>query len=78
MAEQKADQVLDVRGLTCPMPALKTKKAITYLKSGEVLQVLATDPATKTDIPALLKRLNAEIMSAEEDDGLFSFLIRKH
>ncbi len=68
---------LDLRGLTCPMPALKTKKAIVRMQAGQTLKVLASDRATLTDIPALLKRLDAEILEVREDDDTITFLIRK-
>jgi len=78
MAELKVvDVVLDVKGLTCPMPVLKTKKAIDGMGSGQTLEVLATDPASKGDIPAFLDRLGHELVEVSENEGVFSFLIRK-
>lgn len=47
----KADSVLDTRGLTCPMPLLKTKKTLKDLKAGQILEILGTDPGSKNDIP---------------------------
>jgi tRNA 2-thiouridine synthesizing protein A len=78
MARIKADLLLDVKGLTCPMPVLKTKKAIDGMGSGQTLEVIATDPASKADIPAFLNRLGHELVEAGEKDGIFSFLIRKN
>lgn len=78
MAGIKADLLLDVKGLTCPMPVLKTKKAIDGMGSGQTLEVIATDPASKADIPAFLNRLGHELVEAGEKDGIFSFLIRKN
>jgi len=78
MAETKAaDVILDVKGLTCPMPVIKTKKAIEGMGSGQTLEVIATDPASKRDIPVFLERLGHELVEARENDGVFSFLIRK-
>ena len=77
MAEMKADVILDVKGFTCPMPVLKTKKAIDGMGSGETLEVIATDPASKADIPAFLSRLGHELVKADEKDGIFFFLIKK-
>lgn len=78
MAECKADMVLDVKGLTCPMPVLKTKKAIDGMVLGQTIEVIATDPASRADIPALLGRLGHELLRSKEEDGVFSFLIRKN
>jgi tRNA 2-thiouridine synthesizing protein A len=79
MAEMRAaDVILDVKGLTCPMPVLKTKKAIEGMGSGQTLEVLATDPASKGDIPAFLDRLGHQLVEARENEGVFSFLIRKN
>lgn len=78
MAESKADMILDLKGLICPMPVLKTKKAIDGISSGQTLEVIATDPASKADIPAFLSRLGHELVEAVEKDGIFSFLIKKN
>ncbi len=78
MSESKADVVLDVKGLACPMPVLKTKKAIDSMGSGQTLEVIATDPASKSDIPAFLSRVGHKLVEADEKDGIFSFLIKKN
>lgn len=78
MSEIKADRTVDARGMNCPMPVLKTKKALDELSSGEVLEVTATDPGSASDIPALLKRLGHELISSKEDGGVFVFYIRKN
>lgn len=77
MAEIKADITLDARGLTCPMPVLRTKKAIDGISAGQVLEVIATDVASKADIPALINRLGHEIIEIKEAEGAITFLIRK-
>jgi len=78
MLEMKAaDVILDVKGLTCPMPVLKTKKALERMGSGQTLEVIATDPASKGDIPAILGRLGHELVETRESEGVFSFLIKK-
>ena len=77
MSDIKADQVLDTKGMNCPMPVLKTKKAIDSIKSGQVLQVISTDPGSKSDIPALLNRLGHELLATEESGKEISFFIRK-
>lgn len=77
MPEIKADQVLDAKGLNCPMPVLKTKKALDGIQAGQVLEVVATDPGSKSDIPALLNRLGHELVDTREEGGVISFFIRK-
>jgi tRNA 2-thiouridine synthesizing protein A len=77
MSDIKADLVLDTKGLNCPMPVLKTKKAIDSIKSGQVLQVISTDPGSKSDIPALLNRLGHELLKTEEAGKEISFFIKK-
>lgn len=75
--EITVDVILDVRGLCCPMPILKTKKAIDGMGSGQILEVIATDSASKADIPAFLSRVGHELVNAGEKDGIFFFLIKK-
>ncbi len=77
MSAVKADVILDTKGMNCPMPVLKTKKAIDTLQSGQVLEVLSTDQGSKSDIPALLKRLGHELMETKEEGGVIEFYIRK-
>lgn len=77
MTEVKADQVLDTKGLNCPMPVLKTKKAIDAIDSGKILEVISTDPGSKSDIPALLKRLGHELLETRESGKEIAFFIRK-
>ncbi len=77
MVEIKVDQEIDIKGLNCPMPVLKTKRALDYLKPGQILKVIATDPGVKKDIPALLERLGDELLGAEEKDGEMIFYIKR-
>jgi tRNA 2-thiouridine synthesizing protein A len=75
MADIKADVVLDTKGMNCPMPVLKTKKAIDTLQSGQVLEVISTDAGSKSDIPALLKRLG--LLETKEEGNVIEFYIKK-
>lgn len=68
---------LDARGLSCPLPVLKTKQAMDEIVAGEVLEVLATDPGAKSDIAAWSKRTGNELLETAEGDGVFKFYIRK-
>ncbi|MBF0555029.1 MAG: sulfurtransferase TusA family protein [Nitrospirae bacterium] len=77
MADIKPDEVLDTKGLNCPMPVLKTKKAIDALASGKVLEVQSTDAGSKSDIPALLSRLGHELLETKENGNVISFFIKK-
>ncbi len=77
MGEVKVDKTLDVKGLVCPMPVLKTKKALDEIESGQILKVVATDVASKADIPALIERLGHELLQLKEADGMITFLIKK-
>ncbi|GBE00686.1 sulfurtransferase TusA [bacterium BMS3Bbin06] len=77
MGDVKPDQTLDTKGLNCPMPVLKTKKALNSVQSGQILEVITTDPGSKSDIPALLRRLGHELVETKEDGGVISFYIKK-
>ncbi len=77
MSDIKADQVLDAKGLSCPLPILKTKKAVEALGKGQVLKVVATDPGSKNDMAAWAKRTGNELLKTEEAAGTFTFYIKK-
>lgn len=72
----KPDEVLDCRGLVCPMPVLKTKKAITNMKSGQILEILGTDPGTRNDLPSFTSRAGHEYLGEKEDEGFTRFYIK--
>ncbi len=71
------DQVLDCTGLYCPEPVFRTRLSLDELKAGQVLKVIADDPAAEEDIKRLIKRLGHEILSLESDGDEVEFLIRK-
>lgn len=73
----KADQVLDAKGLSCPLPIIKTKKAIESLGKNQVLRVEATDPGSKNDMASWAKRTGNEILGMEEGSGVFTYYIKK-
>src|SRR6266850_2293405 len=68
---------LDVRGLNCPLPILRAKKALAELKSGDVLRVLATDPGSVKDFQAFAKQTGNQLLSHDEADKVFTFLMKK-
>ncbi len=72
-----ADQLLDAKGLNCPLPILKTKKMLQTLEAGQVLEVLATDPGAVKDFAAFCRTTGNEIVEQSEGDGVFKFLIKK-
>ncbi|AQX54760.1 hypothetical protein A2U94_17280 [Bacillus sp. VT 712] len=68
---------LDAKGLACPMPIVRTKKAMNELQTGEVLEVIATDKGAKSDLTAWAKSMGHTIVKAEETDDVLSFWIQK-
>jgi Predicted redox protein, regulator of disulfide bond formation len=68
--------VLDVKGLNCPLPVLRTKKAMKAVPKGEVLTVEATDPNTPRDVAALCEASGFALLSSSEQDGVFVFKIQ--
>jgi tRNA 2-thiouridine synthesizing protein A len=72
------DTTLDLRGLRCPLPALKTRKALTRLAAGDRLVVECTDPLSTLDIPNLINQTGDVLEDSSAEPGLFVFRIRKH
>ena len=68
---------LDARGLSCPLPILRTKKAIAGLQSGEVLEITATDPGSVTDLESFCNQPGNQMLSSIQANGEFQFRIRK-
>ena len=71
------DKELDAKGLSCPLPILRTKKALNDLASGQVLRVLATDPGSVKDMQAFAKQTGNTLLSQAEEGNTFVFLMRK-
>lgn len=69
--------VLDAKGLSCPMPLLRTKKEIGKIKTGEILQVDGTDPGSRNDIPGWCSRSGHEYLGEKEQTGYMSFFVKK-
>ncbi len=68
---------LDARNLNCPLPILRTKKAITKLQSGEVLKVVATDPGSVKDFEAFAKQTGHALLDSSEQSGEYTFFLQK-
>ena len=75
--DAKADLEIDLRGLRCPLPVLRVKKALGEIPPGGVLRVFATDPGAKEDIPAFLKQSGNELRETFAAEGGQYFVIAK-
>jgi TusA-related sulfurtransferase len=73
----KPDRTLDCLGLYCPEPVFKTRMELDELKVGEVLEVLADDPAAESDIRSLVKNLEQELLEVTKEGSAVRVLIRK-
>jgi len=71
------DKELDARGLNCPMPILRAKKAIGEITAGQVLKIIATDPGAVKDFAAFAKQTGNELLSHAEVGGEFVFFLKK-
>ena len=70
-------KILDTKGLLCPLPVLKARKALKAMPEGETLEVLATDPGAVKDFAAFCRTTGYRLVESTEADGIFRFLIRK-
>lgn len=68
---------LDARGLNCPLPILKTKKALNSLNAGETLTVIATDPGSVKDMTAFCSQTGHALVETAEQQGDYTFVIQK-
>jgi len=71
------DQELDARGLNCPLPILRAKKALNDLSGGQVLRIMATDPGSVKDFEAFAQQTGNELLDSTESNGEFHFLLKK-
>jgi tRNA 2-thiouridine synthesizing protein A len=72
-----ADKEIDTRGLNCPLPILRTKKALADITSGQVLKVVATDPGSVKDFETFSKQTGHALLSHAEANGEFTFFMKK-
>jgi tRNA 2-thiouridine synthesizing protein A len=72
-----AQKELDTRGLNCPLPILKAKKALADMRSGEVLKVLATDPGSMRDFQAFARQTGNELIEQESSNDEFVHFLRR-
>jgi tRNA 2-thiouridine synthesizing protein A len=72
-----ADQLLDVKGLNCPLPILRAKKALKDVPTGGTLQVLATDPGAVKDFEAFCRTTGNQLLESKSENNVFSFVIKR-
>jgi tRNA 2-thiouridine synthesizing protein A len=71
------DKELDTKGLNCPLPILRAKKALAELSSGQVLKIVATDPGSVRDFQAFAKQTGNELLAQETEDRLFIHFLKR-
>jgi tRNA 2-thiouridine synthesizing protein A len=71
------DKDLDTRGLNCPLPILKTKRALTDMQAGQVLRITATDPGSVKDFQVFAKQTGNDLVSHSAENKEFQFFMRK-
>jgi tRNA 2-thiouridine synthesizing protein A len=72
-----ADKTLDAKGLNCPLPILRAKKALKTMEAGQVLAIEATDPGSAKDFESFCNQTGNELVSSSEDGSVYHFEIRK-
>ena len=70
-------QMVDARGLSCPMPIVKTKKSLVDMASGQVLKVTATDPGSVADMAAFAEQTGNALLESGEEGGKYVFFLKK-
>ena len=73
-----ADQTLDTKGMNCPLPIIKARKALKGMSTGETLRILATDPGATMDFEAFCRTTGHELVESGQDDKVYTFLIRNN
>ena len=71
------DRELDVKGLNCPLPILRTKKMLAEMESGQVLRVQATDPGSVKDFAAFARQTGNELLEQKEENRVFEFCLKR-
>ncbi len=77
MAAETIHTTVDAKGLSCPMPIVKTAQAVKTVPSGELIEVLATDPGSVKDFAAWTRSTGNGIVEQTEDGGVYRFLIKR-
>jgi tRNA 2-thiouridine synthesizing protein A len=71
-----ADHTLDAKGLNCPLPILKARKALKEVPAGGTLEILATDPGAVADFQAFCRQTGNELVEHSEEDSIYRFVIK--
>jgi tRNA 2-thiouridine synthesizing protein A len=71
------DKEIDARGLNCPLPILRTKKALTELQSGQVLRILTTDPGSVKDFATFARQTGNDLLATHEGNKEFEFFMKR-
>ena len=74
---EKADKVLDLKGLLCPMPVVKMAGAMKTIQVGQTVEAFATDPGVMADMPAWCRTTGNELVTIEKQDKQFRFVVRR-
>ncbi len=78
MSDLKIDKTLDCKGMLCPMPIVKTRKAMKGMEVGELLEMFSTDPGAMPDMNAWARQTKHELLEAQElEERLFRFVVKK-
>jgi len=77
MTDIKAEKVLDLKGLLCPIPIVKMAKAIKEIEVGQIIEAYASDPGVMADIPAWCRTTGNELVTLEKVEKQFHFLVRR-
>ncbi|MFC4600251.1 sulfurtransferase TusA family protein [Cohnella hongkongensis] len=72
-----ADIVIDAKGLVCPMPIVKAKKGIDSIQTGQLMELQTTDKGSMNDLQAWVKQTNHELVDVKEENGIFTFFVKK-
>ena len=73
----QCDRELDVKGLNCPLPILRTKKALAEMQTGQTLRVLATDPGSVKDFQAFARQTGNEMVTSGESAGVYEYVLKR-
>ena len=71
------DKELDARGLNCPLPILRTKKALTDMTTGQVLKIMATDPGSVKDFQAFARQTGNDLIASGQTDSVFEYVLKR-
>ena len=75
--KNRFDDILDCIGLYCPVPIFETRKKMNSMEMGQVLKMMADDPGSKPDIESWARTTGNDLLEVEEEDGIFTFFIKK-